>query len=122
MSIQESGEMYLETILILSKEKNMVRAIDVAEYMDFSKPAVSRALKKLREDKLILTDKDGYIALTENGRAIAEKIYNRHILLTDFITRLGVDNETAAADACKIEHVISDKTFDAIVRHTKLHS
>ena len=117
MSIQESGEMYLETILILSKEKNTVRAIDVAGYMGFSKPAVSRALKRLREDKLILIDNDGYIAFTENGRTIAEKIYDRHILLTDFIMRLGVDEATAASDACKIEHVISDKTFDAIKKH-----
>lgn len=117
MSIQESGEMYLETILILSKEKNTVRAIDIAGYMGFSKPAVSRALKRLREDKLILIDNDGYIAFTENGRTIAEKIYDRHILLTEFIMRLGVDEATAASDACKIEHVISDKTFDAIKKH-----
>lgn len=114
MSVQESGEMYLETILILSKKKNIVRAVDIAEYMGFSKPAVSRGLGKLRYEKLIITDSDGYIAFTEKGRAIAEKIYERHLLLTDFIMRLGVDRETAAADACKIEHVISDKTFEAI--------
>jgi len=122
MSLQESGEMYLETILVLSKKKNTVRAIDVVEYMGFSKPAVSRAMNKLREDKLILTDKDGYIALTENGRAIAEKIYERHILLTNFFMRLGVDKETATADACKIEHIISDKTFEALEAHALKHS
>lgn len=117
MSIQESGEMYLETILILSKKNNVVRAIDIAEHMGYSKPAVSRALGKLREGKLILTDKDGYIAFTENGRALAEKVYQKHVLLTEFIMRLGVDAETAAADACRIEHVISDKTFEAMIRH-----
>lgn len=119
MPIQESGEMYLETILILSKSKNTVRAIDVVEYMGFSKPAVSRAMNKLREDRLILTDRDGYIAFTEKGRAIAEKIYHRHVLLTDFIMRLGVDEQTASADACKIEHDISDATFDAIQKHVE---
>lgn len=119
MSLQESGEMYLETILILSKKNNVVRAIDIVEYMGYSKPAVSRALGKLREEKLILTDRDGYIAFTENGRVLAERIYHKHVLLTEFIMRLGVDEETAAADACRIEHVISDKTFDAMIRHVK---
>lgn len=115
--VLESGEMYLETLLILSREKNLVRAIDVAEYMRFSKPAVSRALGKLREEQLILTDADGYIAFTEKGRSIAEKIYQRHVLLTDVLLRLGVSRETASADACKIEHVISDETYDALKRH-----
>ncbi len=119
MSIQESGEMYLETILILSKKHNVVRAVDIAEYMGYSKPAVSRALGKLRESRLILTDRDGYIAFTENGRAIAEKVYEKHLLLTEFIMRLGVDEKTAEADACRIEHVISDETFAAMIKHAK---
>ncbi len=117
MPIQESGEMYLETILILSKRNNIVRAIDIAEYMGYSKPAVSRALGKLRENKLIITDVDGYIAFTEKGRTLAEKVYHKHVLLTEFIMGLGVDEETASADACRIEHVISDKTIEAIIRH-----
>ena len=87
--------------------------------MGYSKPAVSRALGKLREDKLIITDRDGYIALTENGRSLAEKVYHKHVLLTEFIMRLGVDEETASADACRIEHVISDKTFEAMIKHAK---
>ncbi len=114
MSIKESGEMYLETVLILSRKKNIVRAIDVVEYMGFSKPAVSRALGKLRSEKLIIIDGNGFIAFTESGRRLAEKVYERHIILTEFIKGLGVDEETASADACKIEHVISDKTFEAV--------
>ncbi|MBQ0135799.1 MAG: metal-dependent transcriptional regulator [Oscillospiraceae bacterium] len=117
MALQESGEMYLETILILSKKNNVVRAIDIAETMGYSKPAVSRALSKLKEEKLIITDQDGYIAFTENGRQIAEKVYEKHLLLTDFIMRLGVDEETASTDACRIEHVISDTTFNAMIKH-----
>ena len=119
MPLQESGEMYLETILLLSKRKNLVRAIDVAEEMGFSKPSVSRALTRLREDDLILTNRDGYIAFTETGRAIAEKVYKKHQLLTEFIMRLGVNEQTAEQDACRIEHVISDETFDAMVRHAE---
>lgn len=117
MAIKESGEMYLETILILSKKNNIVRSIDVAEYMNFSKPSVSRAMTILKNEKCILIDKDGHIALTEKGRTIAEKIYERHTLLSELLMRLGVDEETAAADACKIEHDISDKTFKAIKQH-----
>lgn len=119
MSLQESGEMYLETLLILSKKQNTVRAIDLAEEMGYSKPAVSRALARLREDLLILTDRDGRIAFTEKGRAIAEKVYRKHQLLTEFIMRLGVDEQTAEADACRIEHVISDTTFQAMVAHAE---
>ena len=119
MTLHESGEMYLETILILSQKQNMVRSIDVAEDMGFSKPAVSRAMAKLKADKYILIDSEGYIALTESGRQIAEKIYERHTILTRFLIRLGVDEETAAADACKIEHDMSDKTFDAIKNHVR---
>ena len=119
MRLHESGEMYLETILILSQKQNMVRSIDIAEDMGFSKPAVSRAMAKLKADKYILIDSEGYIALTESGRQIAEKIYERHTILTRFLIRLGVDEETAAADACKIEHDMSDKTFDAIKNHVR---
>ena len=122
MAIQESGEMYLETILILSQKSNLVRSIDVVEYMRFSKPAVSRALAKLKADRLILIDPDGYIAFTEAGRKIAEKIYERHTMLTRFLMLLGVDEQTAAADACKIEHDISDETFAAMKKHYQLHA
>lgn len=117
MDIQESGEMYLETLLILSKQKNTVRAIDIADYMNFSKASVSRALGKLKDGKFILVDNDGYIAFTEKGRAIAESIYERHTLLTQYFINIGVDEETASADACKIEHVISEETFTAIKKH-----
>ena len=121
MELRESGEMYLETILILSRKNNMVRSIDVVEYMNFSKPAVSRAMAKLKAEQYILVDPDGYIALTETGRRIAEKIYERHTMLKNFLVRLGVGEETAAADACKMEHVISDETFEAMKRHGRLH-
>lgn len=117
MKLLESGEMYLETILILSKKHNVVRSVDVAEEMGFSKASVSRAMTKLKNDQYIIIDGKGYIAFTENGRKIAEKIYERHTLLTEFIMRLGVDEATASADACKIEHDISDKTFEAIKNH-----
>ena len=122
MDIKESGEMYLETILILSKKMNTVRAIDVVAEMGFSKPAVSRALAKLRGDRFILVDNDGYIALTETGRQIAETIYERHTTLAKLLMNLGVDEETATADACKIEHDISEKSFDAIKKHITEHS
>lgn len=114
MSIQESGEMYLETILILSGKIKNVRAIDVGEYMKFSKPSVSRALSLLRQEGYILTDDNGFLSLTQDGRKIAEKIYERHKLLTDLLVSLGVDEETASNDACKIEHDISDRSFEAI--------
>lgn len=117
MEIQESGEMYLETILVLSKEKNTVKSIDIVNHMNFSKPSVSRAMGKLREGKYIIVDKDGYIELTEKGREVAEKIYERHILLTEFLKRLGVDEKIASEDACRIEHVISAETFAAIKKH-----
>ena len=114
MSIKESGEMYLETILILSKEKNAVRAIDIAGHMGISKPSVSRALGKLKNEAFVLVDHDGSITFTEAGRAIAETIYERHRVLTDLFTSIGVDQETAADDACRVEHYISDTTFKAI--------
>jgi len=112
--MQESGEMYLETILTLSMEKPHVRSIDIAEAMNFSKPSVSRAMSKLKSDNHISIDANGYITLNKSGKAIAEKIYERHTVLSKLIEQLGVDPETATADACRIEHVISDKTFAAI--------
>ena len=114
MHIQESGEMYLETIHILKKRMGNVRAIDVASEMNFSKPSVSRALGILRENGYIAVDKNGYITLNNSGREIAEKIYERHTLLTEFFISIGVPNEVAQDDACKIEHHISDETFKAI--------
>lgn len=117
MQLQESGQMYLETILILSKKSNSVRSIDVSEYMSFSKPSVSRAVNLLKDGGYILISKEGYITLTALGREIAEKIYERHTILTKCLVALGVSEETAAEDACKIEHDISDETFSAIKRH-----
>lgn len=117
MALQESGEMYLETILILSQSRPIVRAIDISEYMNFSKPSVSRAMGLLKEDGYVVSDADGYLTLTESGREIAEKIYERHKVLADCLIQLGVDPETAAEDACKIEHDISDTSFAAIKTH-----
>lgn len=117
MNIRESGEMYLETILTLTKEKPSVRAIDVSERMGFSKPSVSRALGLLKEQALITVDENGHIALTETGRDVAETIYARHTVLTEALMLLGVDHDTAAADACRVEHAISDATFRAICDH-----
>ena len=117
MYLQESGEMYLETIYILTKKNHDVRSLDVAEYMNFSKPSVSRAVGLEKQGEYITVDQEGYLHLTAMGEEIAAKIYERHILLTEFLIRLGVDRETASADACKIEHDISDKSFEAIKRH-----
>ena len=111
MRLQESGEMYLETILILSRKSNAVRSIDISEYMGYSKPSVSRAMGLLKAD--------GYITLTESGRKIAEKIYERHNVLAEALKMLGVSETAAVADACKIEHDISDESFEAIKRHLK---
>ena len=116
MSLQESGQMYLETILILSKENSHVRSIDVCEYMGYSKPSVSRAVGLLKNGGYITVDADGYISLTEAGREEAQKIYDRHDVLSDFLVSLGVDPEVAVKDACKIEHDISDESFEAIKR------
>ena len=117
MQLLESGEMYLETILILTIRDQTVRSIDVAKYMGFSKPSVSRAVGRLKEQGYITVDPEGAILLTDSGRAIAEKIYERHRVLSALLMRLGVDEQTAAGDACKIEHDISDATFEAIKRH-----
>jgi len=117
MRLQESGEMYLETILILSQTKNYVRSIDVCEYMGYSKPSISRAVSLLRNDGYVDMDNRGYLSLTEKGRQIAEKIYERHQVLTKVLIDLGVDADTAAEDACRIEHVISQRSFDVIKAH-----
>ena len=115
--MQESGEMYLETILVLGKKNNTVRSIDIAEKMGFSKASVSRAVAKLKQDAYILIDSDGHIALTEKGHELASGIYERHVVLSKMLMNLGVSEETAAADACKMEHDISDETFEAIKKH-----
>ena len=117
MRLQESGEMYLETIYLLTEENHNVRSIDVCEHMGFSKPSVSRAVGLLKAGGYISVDKDGYITLTEIGREVAIKMYDRHKLLSDFLVSLGVDKQTATTDACKIEHHISDESFEAIRRH-----
>lgn len=117
MQLQESGEMYLETILILSKQLANVRSIDICEHMGFSKPSVSRAISLLRSGGYVNMDKDGYLTLTETGSEVACKIYDRHNLLTRFFVSLGVSENIASSDACKIEHHISDETFDAIKKH-----
>lgn len=117
MHLQESGEMYLETILILSRTKGQVRSIDIVDYMSFSKPSVSRAVGLLKSGGYILVDPEGYITLTDAGREVAEKIYERHTTLTELLTRLGVDPDVAAEDACRMEHTISDESFEALKRH-----
>ena len=114
MRIQESGEMYLETILRLSQTSGHVRAIDVGEEMGYSKPSVSRAMSILKQGAYIVIEADGSIVLTDTGREIAEKIYARHTLITNFLISIGVDKETATEDACKMEHGISDASFEAI--------
>ncbi|MBE6560484.1 MAG: metal-dependent transcriptional regulator [Ruminococcaceae bacterium] len=117
MPLQESGQMYLETIYILSQKSSTVRAVDISEYMGYSKPSVSRAVGLLKSGGYITVDEDGHLSLTDAGREMAKKTYERHTLLTQLFIRLGVDEETAAEDACKIEHDISDKTFEAIKNH-----
>ena len=114
MTLQESGEMYLETILILTEEKPHVRSIDVCDHMGFSKPSVSRAIGLLKNGGYISVDGDGYITLTDVGRTLAEKIYSRHEILTRFFISIGVSEQTASDDACSIEHHISDESFEAI--------
>lgn len=114
MRLQESGEMYLEAIHVLSKNQTMVRSIDVSEYLGYSKPSVSRAVGLLKSGGYLTVDRDGGLNLTESGREIAEKIYERHTLLTKLLIHMGVSEEIAAADACKLEHAISDESFQAI--------
>ncbi len=117
MHLQESGQMYLETILVLSKTGKPVRSVDVSEYMGFSKPSVSRAIGLLKSGGYVAVDEEGHLTLTEKGRTVAENIYEKHTLLTQFLVHLGVDEKTAAEDACKMEHVISDESFAAIKKH-----
>ena len=117
MNMQESGEMYLETILILKNRQDTVRAIDIAENMKFSKPSVSRALSILRDENYISVDEKGFIKLTRKGSLVAKKIYERHVVLSDMLIALGVDKKIALDDACRIEHVISDQSFAAIKKH-----
>ena len=117
MHIQESGEMYLETIHVLLKKNGHVRSIDISEHMGYSKPSVSRAVGLLKQGGYLLMDKDGFLTLTESGAAVAKKIFERHTVLSKMLIALGVSKETAIEDACKIEHVISDETFEAIKHH-----
>ena len=119
LHIQESGEMYLETIYILSEKTGVVRSIDVGEYMGYSKPSVSRAVGILKKGGFLNMEADGTLSLTEAGLEVAERIYERHTLLTKVLTLLGVDSDTAVCDACKIEHDISDESFEAIKRHIR---
>ena len=117
MHLLESGEMYLESIYVLKKSRGLVRSIDVCEYLGYSKPSVSRAMSILKEGGYVTSDKSGYLSLTESGLEIANKIHERHTLLTEFLIKLGVDEKTASEDACKIEHYISDTSFEAIKKH-----
>ncbi len=117
MKIQESAENYLESILILKNRLGNVRSIDIVNFLDYSKPSISVAMKNLRNENYIEIDSKNYITLTEKGLAIAEKMYERHTMLTDWLTRLGVDEKTAAEDACRIEHVLSDKSFAVLKKH-----
>ena len=117
MQLQESGEMYLESIYVLSQKLNGVHSIDISEYMGYSKPSVSRAVGLLKKGGYIRIDEDNHITLTDTGLAIAEKIYDRHTLLTTMLVQLGVPEEIAAQDACKMEHAISDESLEAIRKH-----
>ena len=122
MRLQESGEMYLESIYVLSKSQGTVRSIDISEYMGYSKPSVSRAVSLLKSGGYITMDNDNLISLTESGLEIAQKIFERHTLIANLLIRLGVSEKVAAEDACKMEHAISDESFEAIRRHMIEHS
>ena len=117
MKIQESAENYLETILMIGQKKGNVRSIDIANELEFKKPSVSVAMKNLRENGYIKMDDNGYITLTDSGRQIAETMYERHLLVSQWLMKLGVNEKTAVEDACKIEHVISKESFEAIKKH-----
>ena len=119
MSIHESGEMYLESIHVLLQKNGSVRSIDISEHMGYSKPSVSRAVGLLKKGGYIVVDENGFITLTESGENVAMKIYERHTVLSRMLMALGVDPETAAEDACRLEHAISDKSFEAIKNHFK---
>ena len=122
MNIHESAEDYLAAILILREQLGMVRSIDIVHHLDYTKPSVSVAMKRLRENGYIEMDGDGHITLLSPGEAIAQRIYDRHKLLTQLLVRLGVDPKTAAADACKIEHDLSDESFEKIKAHVRQHT
>lgn len=119
MYLHESGEMYLETIYVLSKKMGVVRSVDVSDHMNYSKPSVSRAIGLLKNGGFVLVDKSGSLSLTDSGRAVAESIYEKHTILSNLLVQLGVDQETATEDACRMEHVISDTSFLAIKRHAE---
>ena len=119
MRLQESGEMYLESIYVLSQKSGNVRSIDISEYMGYSKPSVSRAVSLLKSGGYITMDKDNYIHLTGTGLEIAQKIYERHTVLSEMLMRIGVSEKTAAEDACRIEHDLSDESFEAIKTHVE---
>ena len=121
MALQESGEMYLETIYVLSQKSAAVRSIDIAGYMGYSKPSVSRAIGLLMDEGLVKKNDDGHLKLTEAGNIMAKSIYERHTVLTQLFINLGVDEKTATEDACRIEHYISDKTFNAIKAHMHMY-
>ena len=121
MHLLESGEMYIESLYVLSKKNQFVRSVDISEYMGYSKPSVSRAIGLLKSGGFVTSDKDGHLFLTQAGLDVATKMYERHTLLTNFLQAIGVDEQTASDDACKIEHVISDKTFEAIKKHALMH-
>lgn len=117
MALHESAEMYLETIYLLSQQQQNVRSIDVAEYMGYSKPSISRAIGLLKQGGYVVVDDDGFLKLTDSGLEVAKKVFERHTIVSRFLIKLGVEEEIALEDACKIEHVISDQSFDAIKRH-----
>ena len=122
MDIYESGQMYLEAIYVLLQEKDKIRAIDVGAYLGYTKPSVSRAIGLLKKGEYISVDGDGYITMNEKGKEVAEQLYERHTILTGLLISLGVVEETATEDACRIEHVISDKSFAAVKKHYLNHN
>ncbi len=122
MALYESGQMYLEAIYVLLQEKDKIRAIDVGAYLGYTKPSVSRAIGLLKAGEYITVDGDGYITLNQKGKEVAEQLYERHTILTGLLISLGVDEETATEDACRIEHVISDKSFAAVKKHYLNHN
>ena len=119
MAMHESAEMYLETIYLLTRQSSSVRSVDVAEHMGYSKPSVSRAVGLLKKECYVVTDADGFLTLTDEGLVAAEKIFERHTVLSGLLIKMGISAETAAEDACKIEHVISDETLNAIKQYLK---
>ena len=119
MRLQESGEMYIESIYVLNKKMGNVRSIDICEHLGYSKPSVSRAMSLLKKGGFVTVDNNGYLTLTNSGLEVAERMYQRHTVLSELLIRLGVDEKTACEDACKIEHHISEKSFNAIKKHVE---